>query len=483
MAMEVKTELKEKILVYPVEKIKERINEVAKRLFEKEIDVLKREKAEKLDLCRRKYRARYYAQQYNIFLGDEVENIFNTLNRNPIYEDDYGIMTYLLTYFWRNYPMLKFILSEYIDEFPFLNKREIKVLDVGTGVGTIPLAFSHFIEDLSDIVGVRFNVKYYLYEKSEKMRKASAILCSGLNIEPVHIESEHWVWELQDFLHRHNFDSRFDLITISYLLSELTKNECVELLRGLSPFLYEDERIIVIEPSSFATALREITADVAKVHTVGKSGEYDFYMEMKNKEEADGIILSGFDISRDFFCFSIIGRVERDRFRTIDMQKRREQESKIISGYVLSARWIKRYCLLCIVGEEYVGSIYVKEEIMPFVNKRLEGKVIKAIITENRRYRNFEAFYIELSEEGISNERVREYLRNAETDLKSGMIRGVVREINEDNVSIDSFTARWGDPLRPFLPHKRYREGNEIIAFVNYSKSQEEWFVERIEKI
>jgi len=352
MDMEVKTELKEKILVYPVEKINERINEVAKRLFEKEIDVLKREKAEKLNLCRRKYRARYHAQQYNIFLGDEAESILNTLNGNPLYEDDYGIMTYLLTYFWRNYPMLKFILSEYVEEFPFLNKRKIKVLDIGTGVGTIPLAFSHFIEDLSDIVGVRFDVEYYLCDKSEKMRNVSTILCSDLNIEPVHIESEHWVWELQDFLHRHNFDSRFDLITISYLLSELTKNECVELLRGLSPFLYEDERIIVIEPSSFTTALREITADVAKVYTVGKSGKYDFYMDMKNKDEVDRIILGGFDISRSFFCFSIIGRVERDRFRSIDMQERPRQESKVVLGYVLSARRIsEKYHLLCIAAK------------------------------------------------------------------------------------------------------------------------------------
>ncbi len=50
--MEVKTELKEKILVYPVEKINGWINEVAKRLFEKEIDVLKRERYHRRDLLR-----------------------------------------------------------------------------------------------------------------------------------------------------------------------------------------------------------------------------------------------------------------------------------------------------------------------------------------------------------------------------------------------------------------------------------------------
>jgi len=130
----------------------------------------------------------------------------------------------------------------------------------------------------------------------------------------------------------------------------------------------------------------------------------------------------------------------------------------------------------------------VKNEDMPSEDKKLEGRVVKALIAEEREYKSFKDFYVELSEERISNERVREYLRNAETDLKRGIIRGVIREINEDKVSIDSeeysdFTARWRDSIRLFLPHKRYIGGNEVIAFVNYSKSQEEWFVECIEKI
>jgi len=105
----IKTELEEEMLIYPVEKIKERINVVSKRLFEIEIDELKREKAENLDLCRRKYRGRYYAQQNNVSLSG-IEDILNRHNDNPLYDDDYGIITYLLTYFWRNYSMLKFIL-------------------------------------------------------------------------------------------------------------------------------------------------------------------------------------------------------------------------------------------------------------------------------------------------------------------------------------------------------------------------------------
>ncbi len=104
---------------------------MAKRLFGGEIDELKRIEGERLDLFRRKFRAKYYAQQNNIKLNEEAENI---LDIHTLYEDDYGIITYLLTYFWRNYPMLRFILSEYVEKFSFLRKREIKVLDAGTGI-------------------------------------------------------------------------------------------------------------------------------------------------------------------------------------------------------------------------------------------------------------------------------------------------------------------------------------------------------------
>jgi len=261
-----KERLKERSGIYPINKIVERVNKVSERFFGRRIEELKRENTRELDQCRRKYRAKYYAQQYSIYLDEKAKNIIERHEGELLYENDYGIITYLLTYFWRSYPMLKFILSEYVGEFPFLNKRKIKVLDVGTGVGTIPLAFSHFIEDLSDITGLRFGVEYYLCDRIEKMRDVSAILCSDLNIKTVSVEPKNWVWELQDFLHRHNFDSRIDLITISYLLSELPQDECVELLKELLPFLDEDGRIIVIEPYSFITALGRITADVAKVN-------------------------------------------------------------------------------------------------------------------------------------------------------------------------------------------------------------------------
>jgi ubiquinone/menaquinone biosynthesis C-methylase UbiE len=490
---QIKVKLEEEMLAYPIEKLKERIDMVAKRLLEKGIDELMREKAEELDICRRKYRGKYYAQRNGISLSDS-DYILNRHNDRPLYEDDFGIITYLLTYFWRNYPMLKFILSKHVDEFPFFGKRAITVLDVGTGVGTIPLAFSHFMEEFSCITGANFDIKYYLCDKSEKMRYVSAIICSDLDIKTVSIEPENWISELVNFLHSHSFESRFDLITISYLLSELTQDDCVELLNDLVPFLAKDGRSIVIEPYSFTPTLCRITSYVAKVNTVGKNereeaNKYDFHLDMKNKGDADRIVLSGFDISKAFFCFSIIGKVETNTFEQFCKQQSYQQPSWIIFVYVLSSRKAtEKYRLLCVAGKKYIGSIYVKNEAMPVVDRSLEGRVIKAIITKNNIYDSFEAFYVEIIKRKISIEQVNVYLRDADTDPTKGVIKGVIKEINDDAVFIDAetygvFSARWGDSLKFSSPNERYRKGNEIIAFVNYSKKLEEWFVEHIEEM
>jgi len=488
-----KTKLEEEMLIYPVEKIKERINVVSKRLFEKEIDELKKEKEKELDLCRRKYKGIYYARQHDLSLSS-MEGILNRHNERPLYEDDYGIITYLLTYFWRNYSMLKFILSKYVDEFSFLDKEKINVLDVGTGVGTIPLAFSHFIEEFKNITGAKFDINYYLCDKSEKMRYVSAILCSDLNIKTVAIEPKDWIRGLQNFLHSHSFGSKIDLITISFLLSELTQDDCVELINGVLPFLANDGCLIIIEPSSFTHSLHRITSDIAQVYTVGKNereeaNKYDFRLDMKNKDGADRIVLRGFDISKSFFCFSIIEKVEMSAFEPFYTQQNYQQPSWIILSYVLSTRRVtEKYRLLCVAGKKYVGSIYVKNEAMPVVDSKLEGMVIKAIITENKIYKNFEAFYVEIIKGKISYERVKGYLRDAEANLTKKVIKGVIKEINGDAMSIDSetygdFTARWGSPIKLSLPHKKYRKGNEVIAFVNYSEKLEKWFVEYIEEI
>lgn len=251
--------------------------------------------------------------------------------------------------------------------------------------------------------------------------------------------------------------------------------------------------MIVIEPYSFTPTLCGITSDVAKVNTVGKNereeaNKSDFRLDMKNKDEADRIVLRGFDISKSFFCFLIIEKVEMSAFEPFYTQQS-YQQPWIILGYVLSTRRVtEKYRLLCVAGKKYVGSIYVKNEAMPVVDSKLEGMVIKAIITENKIYKHFEAFYVEIIKGKISYERVKGYLRDAETDLTKGVIKGVTKEINGDAMSIESgtcgvFTARWGSSIKFSLPHKKYRKGNEVIAFVNYSEKLEKWFVEYIEEI
>jgi len=46
--------LRDRASIYPVDEILRRINGVAMRFFEREVGILKREKAEELDICRRK---------------------------------------------------------------------------------------------------------------------------------------------------------------------------------------------------------------------------------------------------------------------------------------------------------------------------------------------------------------------------------------------------------------------------------------------
>ena len=119
--MKLKAKLKEKAEIYPLEEIVIRLDEVCRTLFRIGLEKLKATKKKELDLCRRKFRAKYYARQHNLVLEGEENHM------EGLYENTYGSIAYLLTYFWRNYPMVKFILSEYLEIFPFLIKPETKM--------------------------------------------------------------------------------------------------------------------------------------------------------------------------------------------------------------------------------------------------------------------------------------------------------------------------------------------------------------------
>ena len=85
---ELKARLKEKARIYPVGGMVRRIDEVCRILFSVKIEELKTTEKKELDLCRRKFRAKYYARQYNIELDGEEYII------DGLYEDAYCIITY-----------------------------------------------------------------------------------------------------------------------------------------------------------------------------------------------------------------------------------------------------------------------------------------------------------------------------------------------------------------------------------------------------
>ena len=133
--------------------------------------------------------------------------------------------------------------------------------------------------------------------------------------------------------------------------------------------------------------------------------------------------------------------------------------------------------------------VYVRGEVLP-LEEELEGQPIKAIIHWNMKYGSYEAFYIELSEGEIPFEKRIEYFREARQskDKKKGVFKGTIVEVNNDNVTIDSekyghITAQWNDSVKIPPPNDRYNGGDNIIAFVGYSKRLEKWFVNFVEKL
>ena len=485
-----KAKLKEKAEIYPLEEIVIRLDEVCRTLFRIGLEKLKATQKKELDLCRRKFRAKYYARQHNLVLESEENHM------EGLYENKYGIIAYLLTYFWRNYPMVKFILSEYLEIFPFLIKpetREINILDVGAGVGTVPFALSHFIRDVNSLLRVR----YHVVDTSRIMLGIAGVLCYDLHLKGRALEAKNW-W-IYSLLRELNIrvKQRFDLITLSYVLSELTKEESIKLLGILLRFLAGNGRIIIIEPLYFVYNLKEIFGEVIKnsetnaiLKTVGSRDNQDFYLDMKNKKGASGFTLENFDITRSFFCFSIIGNVEENDFRFLEKKSNQPQKTRTILSYVLFMRKIgEKYYELGVVGREYVGLVYVRGEVLP-LEEELEGQPIKAIIHWNMKYGSYEAFYIELSEGEIPFEKRIEYFREARQskDKKKGVFKGTIVEVNNDNVTIDSekyghITAQWNDSVKIPPPNDRYNGGDNIIAFVGYSKRLEKWFVNFVEKL
>ena len=237
--------------------------------------------------------------------------------------------------------------------------------------------------------------------------------------------------------------------------------------------------------------LQEIIEEVIKssenkaiLKTVGSEDRHAFHLDMENKEEASGFTFENFDITRSFFCFFIIGGIERNDFRFLEKKPEQPQNSQTILSHVLFIRKIgRKYYKLGIAGREYAGLVYAREETLPLGKLELRS-TIEAIVAWNSKYKNYEAFHIEFRGERMPEEKIKECLRNAKEDLKKGIIKGTIREINENGLSIVSgkygcFTTRWGIQIRDLNLYERYREGDKMVTFVNLGKDY--YFVEFVE--
>jgi len=132
------------------------------------------------------------------------------------------------------------------------------------------------------------------------LRELLPVFCHDLDIKVIPVNLANPLDGLQNLLEK--FRSKFDLITISYLLSELGKEDGERILKKLIQSMDEDGRLILIESSYFARNLRELVNNVsiesgieAIFKRVGEGEGYDFRMDMRNKEEANRIVLGNFD--------------------------------------------------------------------------------------------------------------------------------------------------------------------------------------------
>ncbi|MEL4304565.1 small ribosomal subunit Rsm22 family protein [Methanococcoides sp. LMO-2] len=173
------------------------------------------------------------------------------------YEKGYSILAYLAYQFPVYFVQFEHILHSLVSDG--MLKKRMKILDIGTGPGTVPLAITDFYKRLDNAEAAIHSVELY----DENIEAYDAIVpeyakkVSGLTVEkPVKAN-------LVD-LKPEDIPDNIDLMIFSNVLNEireLTIDQKAELVKKLSSKLAEDGNIILIEPADRAnsTEFRKLT--------------------------------------------------------------------------------------------------------------------------------------------------------------------------------------------------------------------------------
>lgn len=139
-----------------------------------------------------------------------------------------------------------------------LFRRNVKILDIGSGPGTVSIAVSRVLGVLKDMTAEITSVEISETHRDAFMKIVPAVACDKLSVQkPLAVD-----------ITREIPDGEFDVIVLSNMLNELPLSDSgkEDLLMNLSKHLVPDGNIIIVEPADLenATALRTVTRAVKK---------------------------------------------------------------------------------------------------------------------------------------------------------------------------------------------------------------------------
>lgn len=169
------------------------------------------------------------------------------------------VISYVLYYFPLNYPKIQYILYDLIryGNTDIFKKREIKILDVGAGCGTIPISLSFFLKS----IGISEKLNVNIIESNKYFIEAFGDLKNIINSKKfgVPILCENVI--CGSFEDKKVFDEvngKYDFITFSNVLNEskLSVDELAEWIIKYKNKLNETGHLIIIEPEDKTRAER-----------------------------------------------------------------------------------------------------------------------------------------------------------------------------------------------------------------------------------
>lgn len=169
----------------------------------------------------------------------------------PIEYSEEDVISYALYYFPLNFPKIQYILYDLIryGNPEVLKKSQIKILDVGTGCGTIPISLSFFLKSIGDFEQLKIDViepNEFFITEFHKLKDIVNSEKYGVSIICDNFKSGSF----NDADVFNEINEEYDFITFSNVINEsgLSIEELAKWMKKYTTKLNENGHLILIEP-------------------------------------------------------------------------------------------------------------------------------------------------------------------------------------------------------------------------------------------